>query len=112
VSATKAKRLLDEYLSYGGFGPVEREHIFHPTRKWRLDWFLPQQGAQGVGIEYDGLMHRGANQGHASISGILRDSDKLNEAQALGIPVYRANAKSIESGQFFTLLDRVLRSDQ
>ena len=111
MSNTKAKDLLDEYLTLGGFGPVEREHIFHPHRKWRLDWYLPLQGAHGVGIEYDGLMHHGANQGHASIGGILRDSEKLNEAQALGIPVYRANAKSIESGQFFTLLDRVLRSD-
>lgn len=109
MSHTKALTTLEEYLTYGGFGEVLTEHVWHPTRKWRADYFLPQQGQQGTIIEYDGLMHHGKNQGHASISGILRDSEKANEAQAMGIPMYRVNAKTIESGEAFTLLDRVLR---
>ena len=45
---------------------------------------------------------------HASIGGILRDSEKINEAQVLGWKVFRVNAKTIQNGEAFTLADRVL----
>ncbi len=98
---------LDEYLSYGGFGRVEREFVFHPTRKWRADFHLPDQTPE-VLVEYDGFMTPGKNASHASIGGILRDSEKINAATALGYRVFRANAKSVSDGTFFTLMDTVL----
>lgn len=99
---------LETYLDRGGFGEVIREHVWHPTRKWRADYFLPDQTPPVI-VEYDGLMHHGANHGHASITGIMRDQEKANEAQAMGLRIYRANAKTIDSGDFFSLLERVLR---
>ena len=110
MTKTKSKTALEEYLYYGGFGRVWPEHRFHPVRKWRADWFLPDQEPP-VLVEYDGLMNNprhGSNVGHASISGILRDSEKLNSATAMGIRCFRANAKSIQDGSFFTLMDEVL----
>jgi very-short-patch-repair endonuclease len=104
---THAKDQLELYLGHGGFGRLEREYRFHPVRKWRADYYLADQ-VPPVIVEYDGLMHHGSNQGHASISGILRDSEKINAATAMGIRVYRANAKSIGDGSFFRLMDDVL----
>lgn len=98
---------LEQYLDLGGFGRVERERIWHPTRKWRADYFLPDQTPPVI-VEYDGLMRHGENHGHASITGIMRDQEKANEAQAMGFRIYRANAKTVDSGDFFSLLDRVL----
>ncbi len=106
-SATRSKTLLHEYLAYGGFGRCETEYRFHPERKWRADFALLDQRPP-VLIEYDGLMRHGENMGHASINGILRDVEKINHAQALGYRVYRGNAKTIQDGSFFTLLDTAL----
>lgn len=101
--------MFDEYLTLGGFGRVEREFRFHPTRRWRFDWYLPEQGEHGIAFEYDGLMSGHAS--HASIGGILRDSEKINESLAMGIPVYRVNAKFIQDGRAFSLAERVLTSN-
>ena len=103
---TKSWAQFDQYLLLGGFGPVEHEHRFHPTRKWRFDWALPDRR---IAFEYDGVMSGQAS--HASIAGILRDAEKINEAQVLGWRVFRVNAKSIQDGSAFTLADRVLRED-
>lgn len=110
---TKSWLQFDQYLRAGGFGAVEHEHRFHATRRWRFDWFLPDQGAHGVAFEYDGLFGgRSGAEGttsHGSVSGILRDSEKINAAQQMGIPVYRVNARSIQDGSAFTLAASVLR---
>lgn len=110
-----AKRELEEYLEYGPWGRVEREYRFHPERKWRADYALIDQRPI-VLIEYDGLMVKGdakdggaSNVGHASVSGIMRDQEKANAAIAKGFKYFRANAKTIVSGEFFTLLNDVLR---
>lgn len=102
----KAIELFDDFLTHGGFGRVEREYRFHPTRRWRFDWALPERM---IAFEYDGLMKAGENQGHTSIGAVLRDVEKINEAQALGWDVYRVNAKSIHDGSAFSFLDSVLR---
>lgn len=101
----KAVAIFDEFLERGGYGRVEREYRFHPTRHWRFDWALPDRM---VAFEYDGLMRHGENQGHTSIGAVLRDVEKINEAQALGWDVYRVNAKTIHDGDAFVLVRRVL----
>jgi hypothetical protein len=107
---------LDMYLQHGGFGRVEREFKFHPVRKWRFDWFLPDQtssGCKGIAVEYDGFLagrRAGPNVSHSGVENILRDSEKINEAQAMGIRVFRANAKNCGDGTFYELLSKVLVS--
>lgn len=110
ASAPKRPKVMDEleaWLESGAWGRVEREYRFHPERKWRADYALVDQ-TPIVLIEYDGLMHQGENQSHASINGILRDSEKMNHAQALGFRVFRANAKTLATGDFYTVLASAL----
>lgn len=111
---TKAFKQFEQFLEHGGFGPVIREHKFHKIRRWRFDFYLPEQGENGRGIafEYQGLMRHGENQGHASIGGIMADIEKQNAATAMGIPVYMIHAKSIGDGSAFELADRVLRKQE
>ena len=102
---------LEEYLTYTAMSlgldwTLEREYRFHPERKWRFDWCWP---AGKIAIEYDGIMFRNAS--HSSMSGILRDSEKANEAQRLGWRIFRANAKSVDDGTFYALIDSVLAQE-
>jgi hypothetical protein len=105
--ATKAKTILDNYLTLGGFGRVEREAMVWPGRKFRADWFLKDQNPPVV-IEYDGLMGGGSQRAHTAISNVLRDSEKGNLAQAAGFRFYRVNAKTLYNGTAFTFLEQVL----
>ena len=100
--ATMAKELLDEYLVWGGFGPVEHEFKFLPDRRFRFDWAFPDKK---IAIEYDGIQ----GSGHASINGVLRDSEKLNLANLAGWRVYRVNTKTVHDGTAFTILDQALK---
>lgn len=59
--------------------PFTREHRFHPTRKWRLDFAWPERK---VSIELQGgQWTRGA---HLRGKQYQSDCEKLNEAQLLG----------------------------
>ena len=62
----------------------EREHRFHPTRRWRFDFAWPQVM---VAVEIDGAIF--ANGRHAVGAGIAADADKYNAAIALGWKVLR-----------------------
>lgn len=101
---TKAKGELFAYLLYGGFGRVECEAMVWPGRRFRADYYLPDQSPPVV-VEYDGMMRGDA---HASISGSLRDSEKGNLAQFHGMRFYRFNAKSIDDGSAFAFLEAAL----
>lgn len=57
-----------------------REHRFHPTRLWRLDFAFP---SVKLGIEIDG---RGR---HQTVAGVRADCEKMNEAVRLGWRVLR-----------------------
>lgn len=100
----KARDDLHAWLLNTGWGPVETEYQFHPERRWKFDYFLPDYN---IAVEYEGLMYAGDNVGHASISGILRDVEKYNEATAMGIRVFRAHAKNVHDGSIFLLLEAV-----
>lgn len=124
----KARTDLEEYLVYGGFGRVEQEVQFHPSRKWKADFFLPDQTPPVI-IEYDGLTAPtmrgraslgdvGTHGAHNNFKMVASDSEKGNEAQALGYRFYRVNAKSLgdhsEKGAYAFLarvLERIDRDD-
>jgi hypothetical protein len=111
MSRRDPKDALHEYLAYilGSLGLVAvfcTEYRFHPDRKWRFDYAWP---GLKIAIEYDGIMQR--TVGHNSLGGILRDSEKINEAQRLGWRVFRANAKNVGDGTFFALIESVLAEE-
>lgn len=68
---------------------LEFEYRFDPDRRWLSDFAIP---AFRVLLEYEGglFMER---SGHNSHTGIQRDVDKYNRAQALGWKVIRCTCK-------------------
>ena len=60
---------------------------FHPVRKWRFDWAIPDIK---VAIEYEGLMSE--KSGHTTPTGYTSDCEKYNAAALLGWTVLRYTA--------------------
>lgn len=70
---------------------VVLEHRFHPTRQFRFDYAIL---SKKIAVEYQGhgamakpKGDKGKPQhfgGHASVHGLGKDAEKLNEAQRLG----------------------------
>lgn len=83
--------------------PYEREHRFHTSRRWRLDFAWPDSM---VAVECEGgifpkrtvVRGRQVTQrgGHASVAGILRDIEKYNAAQIAGWMVLRITTKDLD----------------
>jgi hypothetical protein len=108
VQRTKAKRCgvaLPALCRAVGLPEPEAEYRFHPTRKWRIDWYW--QGPK-VGLEIDGGIWTGGR--HTRGAGWLKDAEKLNAAAAAGIRMLRATPSQVASGEILTLLETVLRS--
>lgn len=68
----------------------EKEYVFHPTRKWRFDFAIPNKM---IAIEYEGIFGGGKSR-HTSVNGYTGDTEKYNEAAKLGWKVLRYTAKS------------------
>jgi very-short-patch-repair endonuclease len=77
-------RIFEQLLIDYGMPVVQKEFRFHPTRQWRFDFAFP---GLKFAIEVEGGVFTG--QAHSSISGILRDIEKYNEAAKLGWTIYR-----------------------
>lgn len=87
-----------------GLPDPESEYKFHPTRKWRFDLAWPDHH---IAVEIEGGLYGGRKSkkdgsptqcpecgrwppgAHSSITGIRRDIEKYNAAQALGWQLYR-----------------------
>jgi hypothetical protein len=62
---------------------VQTEYKFHPVRRWRFDYAIPEIK---VAVEYHGhagFIRTGAS-GHSTIKGLTNDCEKMNAAHALG----------------------------
>ena len=65
-----------------------QEYKFHPTRRWRFDYYNPKTN---TGYEYEGIAGHGKMR-HTTMPGYTKDCEKYNEAGKLGIIVYRFTA--------------------
>lgn len=61
-----------------------KEHKFHPTRKWRFDYAIPEHK---IAIEVEGGVWTGGR--HISPKGFLNDMEKYNTATIMGWRVLR-----------------------
>lgn len=71
---------------------VVKEHKFHPERKWRFDFAVPEKM---IAIEYEGL--NSERSGHTTLTGYTKDTEKYNAAQALGWKVIRFTCKTYKN---------------
>jgi hypothetical protein len=85
-SKKKARARVETQFLLRWNGPAYvTEHVFHPNRKWRLDYAWPEHR---VGLEIEGgIFTRGA---HVRPRGIADDIAKANAASECGWTVYRA----------------------
>ncbi|ENC6659400.1 hypothetical protein ABKY47_003915 [Aeromonas hydrophila] len=77
-----------------GFPDPATELVFHPKRKWRLDFVWP---ANMIALEVHGGIHSGGR--HTRGRGFVEDRAKMNEAVLLGWTVIEATPEHIKSGQ-------------
>ena len=73
-----------------GLPKYETEVMFHPKRKWRLDYAWPEQR---IGLEVHGGHH--SNGRHVRGTGFANDREKMNEAQLLGWIVIEVTSDNI-----------------
>ena len=66
--------------------PVVKEYKFHPKRKWRFDFAVPEIK---IAIEIEGAIFSKSRLGHSSGIGIKNDMEKYNAAQLMGWKVLR-----------------------
>ena len=92
-SESEAEFTLAAQWQADGLPPFEREYQFHPDRKFRLDFAVPQIKF-GVEVE-GGIWAQGA---HSRPSGILRDMEKGNLLTLLGWSLLRYSAAQVRSG--------------
>jgi very-short-patch-repair endonuclease len=95
-------QLADQML---GWLAPEREHVFHPTRKWRFDFAWP---SLMVAVEVEGATwHAGR---HTRGSGFEKDAEKYAEAAILGWRVIRVTADMVVDGRAVAFTRRLLDS--
>ncbi len=105
MTGTKTR---DNFLATLDLLGFQREFVFHPTRKWRLDAADPETL---VGVEYDGFVGASqgyANVGHTSINSMKRDAEKANEAALHGWILIRVNAETVKNGKAWDAVVRAL----
>lgn len=70
----------------------EREHRFHPMRKWRFDFCWVDEK---IALEIEGgIFVKGR---HSRGTGYANDADKYNEATKLGWRVFRLTTRQLSS---------------
>ena len=66
-----------------------REYVFHPMRKWRIDFCWPDQK---LAVEIESSVHRIKSR-------FASDLDKYNALQKDGWTLLRYSAKMVKSGE-------------
>lgn len=101
--------LVEAQAKAAGWPKPTREYKFHPIRKWRLDyaWELAPREAYRpkVAVEVQGGIWTGGKHGRGS--GIAKDYEKLNHAQALGWAVLQLTPQQVRAGELQTWLEKM-----
>ena len=88
-ASTLERRFVSIWRVFGG-PELETEYKFHPTRKWRLDFYhAPTQ----TGIEIEGGTWSGGR--HVRGKGYANDCEKYNAAAMQGIRVLRLTSEHV-----------------
>jgi very-short-patch-repair endonuclease len=77
---------------------LKKEYKFHPKRKWRADFAIPEWKLL---IEVEG---GGQNGRHMRIDGFLKDMEKYNSATILGWQLFRITGAEFKKTQAVNLL--------
>lgn len=81
------------------------ELVFHPKRRWRLDYAWP---THMIALEVHGGIHSCGR--HTRGRGFVEDRAKMNEAQLAGWTVIEVTPEQIKSGQARDWLNRAFKT--
>lgn len=81
------------------------EYKFHPSRKWRIDYYFEANGRK-VGLEVEGGIWTGGR--HTRGAGFAGDMEKYNAAGAMGITILRAAPGDLLKTETFDLVKKTL----
>lgn len=95
------RRLLDE----ANLPAPEAEFVFHPSRKWRLDYAWP---AAKLGLEVEGGVWTGGKHGRGS--GIVKDMEKSNGLALCGWRLLRVTPSALPTNATAQLVRAALET--
>lgn len=84
---------------------VVKEHIFHPTRKWRFDYAIPEHK---IAIEIDGGVW--INGRHNRASGYVKDMQKFNAAASMGWVVLKFTPDEMYKQSTFDIIKQTIKT--
>lgn len=80
-----------------------KEHKFHPTRRWRFDYAIPEHK---IALEVEGGVW---TQGrHTRPQGFLGDIEKYNTATLMGWRVFRTTPDDLYTGATLKMLKQAI----
>ena len=82
-----------------------KEYKFHPTRKWRFDYAIPEHK---IAIEVDGGVW--VNGRHNRASGYIKDLEKFNAAGSMGWTVLKFTPNELYKGATFDLIKETVKN--
>lgn len=83
-----------------------KEHKFHPKRKWRFDYAIPEHK---IAIEVEGGVWTGGR--HIRAQGFLGDMEKYNTATLMGWRVFRTTPDDLYKMATIQLLKTAINGD-
>lgn len=100
---------------------VTKEFQFHPKRKWRFDYYIPELklGIEVEGGTYKETWYRDKRTGelkhhtggrHNTGEGFLNDCEKYNTATILGFKILRFPPDKLISGQTLDAINAIYRN--
>lgn len=103
---SRLEAILALHMRAAGLPDPEREHRFHPPRKWRFDYAFPDQK---IAIECEGGIW--TNGRHTRGSGFQKDLEKYNEAALAGWVLLRFTGAMIKSGEALQKIEQALMQE-
>lgn len=83
-----------------------KEHRFHPKRKWRFDYAIPEYK---IALEVEGGVWTGGR--HIRAQGFLGDMEKYNTATLMGWRVFRTTPDDLYKMATINLLRQAINGD-
>ena len=103
----EAAILLEIHLTELGL-EFDREFAFHPSRKWRFDYFVPSQGMWTCfAVEIEGAIWTSGRDTRGA--GYQKDLEKYREAAIRGYKVYRFSTEEVLKGVAREFIQRHLK---
>jgi very-short-patch-repair endonuclease len=113
--ASKVEDSLFAEMKLFGLPLPVRQHIFHPTRRWRFDFAWIDRK---IAVEIQGGIFMKGGGAHNRGAFMELDYDKINAAQVLGWKVFqfgpsqcRGKSRTMRASAALEFLDRVFRLD-